>query len=542
MNRHACKSKHFTGMRGHMQRCRFWSSPHFEVGIGLFIMMCLMCVPVLMYNNVYEVDKSRMFRSVSKSVANIVLSQNTSQLRKYTVVVDELKNQQVIKKLREVNSSDLTAALQLDVNTLIYKNTKYLHQKAVLIEMQTRFTWEESIIYNNTCRPEIRRHYHQSYEPSSGQAIPNKILSSTRHTLTLNELFCPVPCSSELSNIIKSYPHISVQNSMENINMCVHGDAKKICMGVHAKSDIYLQYFSWHDINFFKIPSKVKAIDFFCSFVSNCVTGRLDFLRSMTTKLQDAHKTVHNYGSCANNANTRTDKYKNLEKYKQKSSIALEHLYTFAFENSEKEGYVTEKMFYLLADGGVPVYRGAPDIRKYIPSSDSAVIVRSTDTAEQVVQALLLENQSSYEKRSAWKTQKPNIAWVSRIDLGIWHSNCRLCVRIQSILTPPPTSGLWIRERGFLQHIQVPNKWKSETITIEEIFLSWVDILDNELTKHEKTMKIMGGVSVLEIYRTWDIHKCRIDSLLGLQELSEGTEIEVVLENPHWTRRKFHGS
>jgi len=95
--------------------------------------------------------------------------------------------------------------------------------------------------------------------------------SADRPLLVLDEMFCPVACSSELQTIVRSYPDISVPHSMENVGMCVHGDAHRVCMGVHAKSDIYLQYFSWNDIDFFQTPRKTASVGFLCSFVSNCV-------------------------------------------------------------------------------------------------------------------------------------------------------------------------------------------------------------------------------------------------------------------------------
>jgi len=408
------------------------------------------------------------------------------------------------------------------------KYPNYAHQKAALQEMQTRFEWEEGG-GTQKCHPEVQRH-HRTYSQQPKARHP---------LLVLDETFCPVLCSSEFRNIVHSYPEISISHSMENVAMCVHGDASRMCMGVHAKSDVYLQYFSWEDFDFSQNPARRETAGFLCSFVSNCVSWRLAFLNAMTAALRDARKSVHHYGTCLHNSHPPSSGFvKTLSKYKQKSALALQHSYTFAFENSEKEGYVTEKMFYLLADGIVPIYRGAPDIRKYLPSRECAVLVHPHDTPHQVAQHLLRENQSSYEKRSAWRTSKLELAWVSRMDLSTRHSNCRLCIRIQSIASPPPTSGLWIRERGLFNHLLVPSTWKSDTATIETVFLDWVYILDNNLTTHEKGMKMVGGFAILEVYRTWDIHKCRIDTLLELQMLPGGTELEVVLENPQWKLRK----
>ena len=408
------------------------------------------------------------------------------------------------------------------------KYPNYAHQKAALQEMKNRFDWEER---GNTqkCHPEVQRH-HRTYSQQPRARHP---------LLVLDETFCPVLCSSELQNIVHSYPEISISHNMENVAMCVNGDANRVCMGVHAKSDIYLQYFSWQDFDFSQTPGKRETVGFLCSFVSNCVSWRVAFLNSMTTALREARKSVHHYGTCLHNSHPSSGGFvKTLSKYKEKSALALQHSYTFAFENSEKEGYVTEKMFYLLADGIVPIYRGAPDIRKYLPSRECAVLVHPHDTPHQVAQQLLRENQTSYEKRSEWRTSKLELAWVSRMDLSTRHSNCRLCIRIQSIASPPPTTGLWIRERGLFNHLLVPNTWKSDSVTIETVFLDWVYILDNNLTTHDKSMKIVGGFTILEVYRTWDIHKCRIETLLDLQMLPAGTELEVVLENPQWKLRK----
>jgi hypothetical protein len=411
-----------------------------------------------------------------------------------------------------------------------YQN--YAHQKAALDEMQRRFEWEESES-TQKCHPEVRRHHHAYGQAPKAQSP----------LLVLDETFCPVICSSTLHNIVKSYPEISISQNMENIDMCVNGDANRVCMGVHAKSDVYLQYFSWHEIDFFRTPGNREPVGFLCSFVSNCVWWRLDFLNTMTKALRDAQKSVHHYGACLHDSDPRPgDTVNSLSRYKKKSALALQHSYTFAFENSEKEGYVTEKMFYLLADGIIPVYRGAPDVRKYLPSRECAVLVHPRDTPLEVAQQLLRENETLYEKRNEWKTSKPELAWVSRMDLSIRHSNCRLCIRIQSIAAPPPQTGLWIRERGFLHHLQVPDTWKSETVTIENVLLDWVYILDENLTTHEKNMKKVGGFAILEIYRTWDIHKCRIDNLMDLQMLPEGTELEVILENPQWKLRKNYPS
>lgn len=53
------------------------------------------------------------------------------------------------------------------------------------------------------------------------------------------------------------------------------------------------------------------------------------------------------------------DKYRTLSEY----------TYALAFENSELPGYMTDKLFDCLYAGTIPVYRGAPDVKEYIPEN-----------------------------------------------------------------------------------------------------------------------------------------------------------------------------
>lgn len=53
------------------------------------------------------------------------------------------------------------------------------------------------------------------------------------------------------------------------------------------------------------------------------------------------------------------DKYKTIAQYK----------FNFCPENSRFEGYVTEKIFDAMACGNIPIYLGAPDIKKYVPET-----------------------------------------------------------------------------------------------------------------------------------------------------------------------------
>jgi len=56
-----------------------------------------------------------------------------------------------------------------------------------------------------------------------------------------------------------------------------------------------------------------------------------------------------------------------LPEWNDKYRVFGEHKFTFAPENSRFNGYVTDKVFNAMCCGSVPIYLGAPDVKKYLP-------------------------------------------------------------------------------------------------------------------------------------------------------------------------------
>lgn len=75
-----------------------------------------------------------------------------------------------------------------------------------------------------------------------------------------------------------------------------------------------------------------------------------------------------------------------------------------AFENARCEGYVTEKAYYALVRGQVPVFLGAPDVHRYMPPG-SYINVDDFDSVEALAARLreLDRNSSAYEELQAWR-------------------------------------------------------------------------------------------------------------------------------------------
>lgn len=320
---------------------------------------------------------------------------------------------------------------------------------------------------------------------------------------------------------------VNIHSSMENYGSCVEGDEHNICMSVNSGSDVHMQYFSWQDINFFAqtVPYEDRNEGIMASFVSNCVQWRLDYLTALTSELQGLGQTVHNYGACAHNAE-QSDV--SSDKYADKKRLSLRHKFLFAFENSETEGYVTEKLFYALSDGAVPVYRGAADVGRYLPSPNAAIVVPPDMSPADLARLLVAEaaNATAYQNRLAWKSRTPDARWVAEMDLGVSHSHCRACQRILDMESSPKHPGIRVRERG-----------TSEWVDFAQGAFSDIRQLKQNLSlafAGPAQEKPRGAGGVVFMYDLWDRNRCPITSMA---ELPAGTQLEVVMQNPGWRQR-----
>ena len=89
---------------------------------------------------------------------------------------------------------------------------------------------------------------------------------------------------------------------------------------------------------------------------------------------------------------------RNVTCYYGKEILQLYSQYKFVvnFENSETNGYITEKIFNVFASGSIPIYHGAPDIEEYA-NADS--FVHCNGDLDQIIRKVqhLNSNKHAYE-------------------------------------------------------------------------------------------------------------------------------------------------
>jgi len=139
---------------------------------------------------------------------------------------------------------------------------------------------------------------------------------------------------------------------------------------------------------------------------------REDYVRELMN-----HVTVHSYGSCLHNQDTPDEilkkyglvkgqppGYYKQHMYKIKRDILSPYKFILAFENSNCDGYVTEKVYDALLVDAIPIYMGAPDIDDYVPPG-SVIKVADYESISALIEhiEMIANNKTLYENYFAWR-------------------------------------------------------------------------------------------------------------------------------------------
>ncbi|RZS02556.1 hypothetical protein BHM03_00032620 [Ensete ventricosum] len=128
-----------------------------------------------------------------------------------------------------------------------------------------------------------------------------------------------------------------------------------------------------------------------------------------------AHISHHSFGSCLNNVGGRDAAVSFYPECRMELTAEprwWDHLhcamsqykFVLAIENTMAESYVTEKLYYALDAGSVPVYFGAPDVESFVPphSVIDGSKFRSVEELATYVKAVA-DDPVAYSEYHAWR-------------------------------------------------------------------------------------------------------------------------------------------
>lgn len=148
-----------------------------------------------------------------------------------------------------------------------------------------------------------------------------------------------------------------------------------IFVGYHAKDDVQSTYAGalFHNNRNYNLSPRKNNETLVYWSSSRCLPRRNQLAKRLLSLLPH-----HSFGKCLNNVNgldMALDMYPECANDPKSSPRWYDHLhcamshykFVLAIENTMTESYVTEKLFYALDAGTVPIYFGAPNVYDFVP-------------------------------------------------------------------------------------------------------------------------------------------------------------------------------
>jgi alpha-1,4-fucosyltransferase len=168
---------------------------------------------------------------------------------------------------------------------------------------------------------------------------------------------------------------------------------------------------------------------------SHCVPARMSLARRVLARLPH-----HSFGRCLGNVEggnaAIARMYPECETagsyWAHHLHCAMSHYkFALAIENTATESYVTEKLFYALDAGAVPIYFGAPNVRDFVPphsiidGSSFASLDLLADHVKRVAMSPVL-----YAEYHAWRRCGVMGPYHHARALSLDTLPCRLCALV----------------------------------------------------------------------------------------------------------------
>lgn len=185
-----------------------------------------------------------------------------------------------------------------------------------------------------------------------------------------------------------------------------------VFVSYHAKDDVQATYAGavFHNNRNYHVSSWKKSDVLVYWSSSRCLPERNDLAKRLLNLLPH-----HSFGKCLNNVgglDVALSMYPECAKDPNSTPKWWDHLhcamshykFVLAIENTKTESYVTEKLFYALDSGAVPIYFGAPNVWDFVPPNsiiDGSKFGSLEELASYV--KVLADDPVAYAEYHAWR-------------------------------------------------------------------------------------------------------------------------------------------
>ncbi|XAR62674.1 Glycoprotein 3-alpha-L-fucosyltransferase [Bertholletia excelsa] len=212
--------------------------------------------------------------------------------------------------------------------------------------------------------------------------------------------------------------------------------SEDIFVSYHAKDDVQSTYAGalFHNNRNFLVSSYKNNDTLVYWSSSRCLAQRNQLAKSLLRLLPH-----HSFGKCLNNvggANMALNFYPECIKDASESPKWWDHLhcamshykFVLAIENTVTESYVTEKLFYALDSGAIPIYFGAPNVGDFVPPHSIIDGTKFSSMEELASYVKALANDPvAYAEYHAWRRCGVLGNYGKVRDTSLDTLPCRLC-------------------------------------------------------------------------------------------------------------------
>lgn len=190
------------------------------------------------------------------------------------------------------------------------------------------------------------------------------------------------------------------------------------------RSEIPLPYFSWAEYNIsspaVQYDDAIKGASF---LARNCesMSNREEIVEGLmkTTRVDALSECLHN-----------AEPPEGVDDGGLGGKIAIMRSYLFhlAFENSNEEDYVTEKLFGTLQAGTLPIYYGAANVKEHAPPN-SIISWHDFKSTKELARYMnkVAKDKALYDSYHEWRTKPLPESFRKKFDFTRTHSVCRMC-------------------------------------------------------------------------------------------------------------------
>lgn len=134
----------------------------------------------------------------------------------------------------------------------------------------------------------------------------------------------------------------------------------------------------------------------------NPPSDRDSYVRELMKYIQ-----VDSFGRCLHNKDlpARLQNQVTMDD-KELYHILAQYKFTLAIENAICDDYITEKLWRPLTLGSIPIYKGSPTVRDWLPDNQSAILIDDFSNPQELAKYLhfLLQNDEEYQKYLTYRS------------------------------------------------------------------------------------------------------------------------------------------